>query len=350
MTTIAHRGVPADAPIDALAGVALENLSRQFPFAAHHVQTSAEDLHQPARMHPAFASSFDWHSSVHMHWLLASLVESTVDAPWRERALELLADHLAPQKLVVEAAYLRENPTWERPYGWAWAAQLVVALGEARTPALRSLAGAAAPLLDEVLALVRSWLPRTPLPVRHGLHTNTAFGLRRLLRAARATSADEASGEIEQAARRFFLDDADWAFDQERSGQDFLSAGLSEADLMIEVLDEDELAAWLPRFLSRLHPGSDVLRPVPVIDPSDGYQSHLDGLGLTAAASGLRIADALERIGAEDCREIAAALRDAAPSLMEPGLRSAVSEEYMASHWLATFAWEAHLALASRTH
>ncbi|WP_152353626.1 DUF2891 family protein [Brachybacterium subflavum] len=349
MNTIAHSGVPAGAPIDALAAVAMANLSRPYPFAAHHVQTSAEDLHQPALMHPAFASSFDWHSSVHMHWLLASLVEATAASSWREQALELLADHLAPQKLAAEAAYLRENPTWERPYGWAWAAQLVMALGEARTPELRSLAGAAAPLLDDVLALVRSWLPRTPLPVRHGLHTNTAFGLRRVLRAARATAADEASDEIEQAARRFFLEDADWAFDQERSGQDFLSAGLSEADLMIEVLDEDELAAWLPRFLSRLHPGSEVLRPVPVIDPSDGYQSHLDGLGLTAAASGLRIADALERIASQDCREITAALRDAAPPLMEPGLRSAVSEEYMASHWLATFAWEAHLALASRT-
>lgn len=352
MTTIAHSGVPAGAPLDALAGVALENLSRRFPYAAHHVQDSAEDLRQPARMHPAFATSFDWHSSVHMHWLLASLVEATADAPWREQALVLLADHLAPQDLAVEAAYLREHPTWERPYGWAWAAQLAVALAEARTPELRRLAGAAAPLRDEVLALTRSWLPRTPLPVRHGLHTNTAFGLRRLLLAARATraaSSDEASGEIEQAARRFFLDDADWAFDQERSGQDFLSAGLSEADLMIEVLDEDELADWLPRFLSCLRPGSDVLRPVPVIDPSDGYQSHLDGLGLTAAASGLRIASALERIGSEDGRELAAALRDAAPRLMEPGLRSAVSEEYMASHWLATFAWEAHLALASRT-
>jgi hypothetical protein len=350
MTTIAHSGAPVGAPIDALAGVALENLSRPFPYAAHHVQTSAGDLRLPAEMHPAFATSFDWHSSVHMHWLLASLVEATADSSWREQALEVLADHLDPQKLAVEAAYLHENPTWERPYGWAWAAQLAVTLREARTPELHLLADGAAILLDGVLLLVRRWLPRTPLPVRHGLHTNTAFGLRRLLRAARAAAAEEAAGEIEEAARRFFLDDADWAFDQERSGQDFLSAGLSEADLMIGVLGDDELAAWLPRFLSRLRPGSDVLRPVPVIDPSDGHQSHLDGLGLTAAASGLRIADALERIRHPRGREIAVALRDAAPRLVEPGLRSAVSEEYIASHWLATFAWEAHLALDPRTH
>lgn len=28
-------------------------------------------------------------------------------------------------------------------------------------------------------------------------------------------------------------------------------------------------------------------------------------------------------------------------SLMAPGLEAAVSDEYVSSHWLATFAWEA---------
>lgn len=344
------------AMVDALAGVALQNLSREYPYAAHHVQTSAQDLLLPVQLHPSFATSFDWHSSVHMHWLLATLVEVTAErspAPaWRADALAVLSDHLAAQKLAVEADYLRANPTWERPYGWAWAAQLVQTLATARTPELAALAAGAVPLLDAIADLTLAWLGNTTIPVRHGLHINAAFGLRRLLLVAREAGRSELAAGIEEAARRFYLSDTDWAFHQERSGQDFLSAGLCEADLMILVLDRDELAAWLPRFLSGLTADSEILTPVPVIDPTDGYQSHLDGLGLTAAASGLRIAEALEVLGEQTTRgehvasgtHTAAALRQAAPTLMAPGLAAAVSDEYMASHWLATFAWEALVA------
>ncbi|PMD04431.1 DUF2891 domain-containing protein, partial [Brevibacterium paucivorans] len=53
--------------------MALENVTREFPYAAHHVQRDHADLKQPVQMHPAFGNSFDWHSSVHMHWLLTQL-------------------------------------------------------------------------------------------------------------------------------------------------------------------------------------------------------------------------------------------------------------------------------------
>lgn len=326
-----------------LANVALDNITREFPYAAHHVQQSESDLLQPREMHPAFANSFDWHSSVHMHWLLTQLLDDEAKrhgaaGAWTEKAIEVLSDHLTASKLAAEAAYLRDNPTWERPYGWAWAAQLALALRDSSVPQLRALAPNAEPIADVIFELTDTWLSRASAPVRHGLHTNTAFGLRRIRTVAKAFGRSELVEAIDTAARGSFVQDRAWSFQHERSGQDFLSPGLCEADLMLDVLDESELRGWLPAFLSELTPDSEVLRPLAVLDPADGYQAHLYGLGLTVAASLSRIVEALNHIN--DTKH-AAELQRAIPKLMKPGLTAAVSDEYMSSHWIATFAWEA---------
>lgn len=326
-----------------LAAVALENVTREFPYAAHHVQRDHADLKQPVDMHPAFGNSFDWHSSVHMHWLLTQLLEAEyesegLDAPWAQQALTILTEHLSPANLEVEAAYMRANPSWERPYGWAWAAQLASALHTSHLPQLHSLAAGAAVLAGAVFDLTLNWLDTAPAPVRHGLHTNTAFGLRRIRRAAITLERNDVVSAVDATARRFYADDRAWPFHFERSGHDFLSAGLCEADLMLEVLSSEELETWLPAFLSELSPDSEVLTPLTVLDPTDGHQSHLYGLGLTVAASLIRIAAVFADWG-DTAR--AEQLRSAVPALMAPGLEAAVSDEYMSSHWIATFAWEA---------
>ena len=113
---------------------------------------------------------------------------------------------------------------------------------------------------------------------------------------------------------------------------------------MTEVLTEDELASWLPSFLSELSPESPALTPVKVLDPTDGQQSHLFGLGLSVAASVMRLAPKLEAIaektGHEELMAQAKGMLTGVDSLMLPGLEAAVSDEYVSSHWLATFAWE----------
>lgn len=338
---------PPDRLIRPFAEVALNNITREYPYAAHHVARSAADIVEPREKNPAFANSFDWHSSVHMHYLLVSLLntETARIAAWRDEAIAVLTAHLSPEKLSAEAAFLRENPTWERPYGWAWAVELVRALKTSDEPRLRDLAPGAEVLADTVFDLTVAWLPTMPEPVRHGIHPNTAFGLRRILLGARDRDRHDVVDTIAGAARRCFADDHAWNFAQERSGQDFLSPGLCEADLMTEILTDDELAVWLPDFLSELTAESPALSPVAVLDPSDGYQSHLYGLGLSVAASVMRLAPRLLKIAeTSDNRDLADRTRGfltAVDRLMAPGLEAAVSDEYMASHWVATFAWEA---------
>jgi hypothetical protein len=123
------------------AEVALSNITREYPFASHHLARSLADIVPAVEKNPAFANSYDWHSSVHMHYLLASLLqtEEAHGASWRDRALEVLSSHLSEENMLAEAAFLRENPSWERPYGWAWAVELNRVVNASEVDELRVL-------------------------------------------------------------------------------------------------------------------------------------------------------------------------------------------------------------------
>ncbi|GAA1856322.1 DUF2891 family protein [Brevibacterium marinum] len=329
------------------AEVALTNITREYPFAAHHVARGLADIVPASEKNPAFANSFDWHSSVHMHYLLASLLgtDAARRAEWRDEAIEILASHLSEPNMRAEADFLRDNPSWERPYGWAWAVELNRVLHASEIAELRALGKNTQVLADAVFDLVLEWLPKVAEPVRHGVHSNTAFALRRILIGARTLDRRDVVAAIAEAAHRFYVEDEVWNFRQERSGHDFLSPGLCEADLMTEVLMEDELATWLPDFLSELSTESPALTPLKVLDPVDGQQSHLYGLGLSVAASVMRLAPRLQRISGEqdgvELADQAKGMMSRVDVLLSPGLDASVSDEYMSSHWLATFAWEA---------
>ena len=59
------------AQASAFARLALANIEREFPNKLDHVMAGPADVARPRALHPAFFGSFDWHSSVHAHWLLA---------------------------------------------------------------------------------------------------------------------------------------------------------------------------------------------------------------------------------------------------------------------------------------
>jgi hypothetical protein len=64
------------APVDpALAGrfarLALDCVHREYPNKIAHVLSSDGDVRPPRELTPAFFGCYDWHSSVHGHWLLA---------------------------------------------------------------------------------------------------------------------------------------------------------------------------------------------------------------------------------------------------------------------------------------
>ena len=84
----------------------------------------------------------------------------------------------------------------------------------------------------------------------------------------------------------------------------------------------------------------------------DGQQSNLSRLGLSVA-SVLRLAPQLQRItrATDDSAlfDRAKGMLSRVDQFMSPGLEAAVSEEFMSSHWIATFGWEA-LILGNAAH
>ena len=106
------------------AGLARANVLREYPNAPQHLLAGPEELVAPRTHHPAFYGAYDWHSSVHMHWLLARLLRRYGDAfsgpDDRTATIATLDAHLTPEALAAEADYLRRHPSFERPYGWAW--------------------------------------------------------------------------------------------------------------------------------------------------------------------------------------------------------------------------------------
>ncbi|GAB3569425.1 DUF2891 domain-containing protein [Arthrobacter alkaliphilus] len=339
------------------AAVVLGNLSEPYPHSAHHIQVSANDRPTPEQIHPAFYTSFDWHSCVHMHWLGVSLLggapgspldgasdggtKAWVDSPTAASLREALGANLTTAKLAVERDYLVANPSWERPYGWAWLMRLAATCSASDDPQIPEWGAALEPLVDAVAELSAAWLAKAQYPVRHGLHTNAAFGVGYMLDAFRSLGRDDAAKACEEAARAWFGNDRGWPGDWELSGQDFLSAGLSEADLMRRILSADEFAAWFAGFLPGLSAESRILQPVSVTDETDGYLVHLHGLNLTRAGQVARIIATLRGSGSAEASAVAAVLRQALDPMLKAGLAGLESGDFMSTHWLASFAWDA---------
>ena len=63
-----------------------------------------------AHLHPIFFGSFDWHSCVHGHWLLARLYRRFPNLPEAAEIRALLDSQFTAEKVEGEVAYLR-NPS-----------------------------------------------------------------------------------------------------------------------------------------------------------------------------------------------------------------------------------------------
>lgn len=312
-----------------MARLALENIGREYPNAPGHLLRSADDLRAPRELHPAFFGSWDWHSSVHQHWVLVRLLRLGRAGELADGARAALVAGLTVEHLAAEAAYLRERPAFERTYGWAWLLRLSDELTAWADPTASALAAALAPALTVVRSHWLTFLPTATYPIRAGTHANSAFGLAFAMEHARATSDGMFAAALEACALGWFAADRDYPAHLEPGGDDFLSPALLEALLMAGILGSG-FDAWFDAFLPSM-PRS-LLEPAIVADRSDPKTVHLDGLNLARAWSWRRIADAL----GEDPR--AGVARMAAETHLEAALPHLFSGEYAGEHWVTTFA------------
>ena len=323
------------------AKLALACVHKEYPNKISHVLNSDADVAPPRKLTPAFCGCYDWHSSVHGHWLLVRLLRAFPDAPFAKDARAALAQSLTVENLKQEAAYIKGagRASFERPYGLSWLLQLCAELREWDDPQAKGWSANLKPLEDAAVERLSNWLPKLSHPVRIGEHDQTAFGLGLMYDYARTAKNDAFAKLIRDSAKKFFLADKNCPLNYEPSGEDFLSPSLGEADVMRRVLPQKEFSNWLKNFMPQIPVGregsanEDWLKPVVSPDPSDPKLAHLDGLNLSRAWMLQGILSALPE---DDPRR--PALQAAADAHRTAGLAAVTGEHYEGGHWLGSFA------------
>jgi hypothetical protein len=319
------------------ASLALACVHKEYPNKISHSLNSDADVAPPRKLTPAFYGCYDWHSSVHGHWLLVRLLRTFPNAGFAPSARDALRQSLTAENIAQEAAYLQAEgrASFERPYGLAWLLQLVAELREWDDPEARVLAANLRPLEQAAMGRLNDWLPKLSYPVRIGEHAQTAFALGLMLDYARATGDAKFADLLASKVRQFYLRDKDCPLAYEPSGEDFLSPCLGEADAMRRVLPSADFARWLREFLPQISEArNDIwLEPVVSPDPSDPKLAHLDGLNLSRAWMLEGIASGLPN----DDRRLPM-IRVAAEKHSNAGLAAVTGEHYEGGHWLGSFA------------
>jgi hypothetical protein len=319
------------------ARLALDCVGREYPNKISHVLGGDADARPPRQLTPAFFGCYDWHSSVHGHWLLARLARTFPAAPFAAPARAALARSITPAAIEAEVAYLGGpgRIAFERPYGLAWLLQLAGELREWDDDEARSLAAALAPLELAGRDRLAAWLPKLSRPIRVGEHDQTAFAFGLILDWARSAGDRPMEALVAARAREYYASDRACPLAYEPSGQDFLSPCLGEADLMRRIMPPDAFATWLGRFLPMIPRDGrdDWIEPAVVTDPGDPKLAHLDGLNLSRSWMLEGIAAGLPR---GDRRR--AAIEAAARRHRARGLAAVTGEHYEGGHWLGSFA------------
>lgn len=320
-----------------LAKLALDGIHREYPNKPANVVTSNQDVLPPSQLHPAFYGCYDWHSSVHAHWMLVRLLKTNPDHALAGASRAALTRSLTKDHIAAETDYFlsKENRSFERMYGWAWLLRVVTELEQWEDADGRRWRDTLRPLEEKIVELTLGYLPRLSKPIRTGVHPDTAFALSQTLDYARTVRHAPLEALIVQRAEEYYSADLDYPSRYEPSGEDFFSACLNEADLMRRILPPIEFASWLERFLVFSAPDSheSLLTPVAVSDVTDGKLVHLAGLNLSRAWCLYGILNALPEGSPR-----AKTFLEAAQAHEKAGLSYVFSGHYEGEHWLGTFA------------
>lgn len=324
-----------------LAALPLECLSIEYPNKLGQTLESKDALGEPSELHPAFYGCYDWHSAVHAHWTLVSLLKQFPKLENASIIREKLQESLSVANINKEVDYFKraESDSYERTYGWAWLLKLAEELKSWEDPMAQELYKNLEPLSNLIVERYSDFLPKLRYPIRVGEHTNTAFGLGFAYDYAIATENIKFQELIAKRASSFYLSDDNCPIAWEPSGYDFLSPCLEEVDIMRRVLPKAAFDLWLTDFMPQLKNKDFNLEVGEVSDRTDGKLVHLDGLNFSRAwvLYGL----------ASDYPKMLGHLKAVADKHIAYSFPNVVGDNYEGGHWLGTFAvyalQEAHM-------
>lgn len=309
---------------------AYDCIDKEYPNKLNQVLGDDSYLAPPRQLHPAFYGCFDWHSSVHGHWTLVTILQHFPDFELRDSIMVKLQKNITKENIQKEIDYFRDkhNSDYERTYGWAWLFKLDEALREWNAPEAKIMHENLKPLVDTLSAKMSGFLSKLIYPIRVGEHNNIAFGMSFTYDYAKKYD-PELARKIEGKAREYFMDDCDCPLTWEPGGFDFLSPCLQEAALMQKILPKNEFEKWLKRFMPGFEKNpADFMEVAVVTDRSDGKLAHLDGLNFSRAWCLFEMGKGLNNTK----------MLDLGQEHFNYSYEKMDSGEYAGAHWLASFA------------
>lgn len=151
----------------------LHCITQEYPNkTAHIINNESEVSLSPKVLHPSFYGCFDWHSSVHGHWMLVRLLKTKPGLSIAKETEKTLDQSFSKENLQTEADYFTKyqlTTTFERTYGWAWLLKLDEELTTWNHPKAKIWHQNLKPLSDKI------WQPGKPIFQNRPIRTEQVF-------------------------------------------------------------------------------------------------------------------------------------------------------------------------------
>ena len=319
-----------------LAEMPMGCIEKEYPNkTAHVINNENEATLTPRELHPSFYGCFDWHSSVHGHWMLARLLKMMSELTNTEKIRAILNESFKKENLIAEAEYFEKfqgGKSYERTYGWAWLLKLDEELSTWNDADARRWHENMQPLTQMIVKLWKEYLPKETYPNRTGVHPNSAFAIGFALDWARQTNDLDFENKLIEKAKLFYLNDQKTPAYLEPNGSDFFSPSLEIADLMRRVLPPSEFVEWFNRFYDEK--GIERICEIPHVSDLNDYQIvHLVGLSLSRAWCMKNVATVVPAN-----HPVKNLFEKTSDKLLENALPLVFGGNYGGDHWLASFA------------
>ncbi len=314
----------------------LHCINQEYPNkTAHIINNEQESQLSPKELHPSFYGCFDWHSSVHGHWMLVRLLKTKPNLSNLKEIESILNDSFQAEKLQKEANYFTQynlTTTFERTYGWAWLLKLDEELQTWNDPRAKKWHQNLQPLTQKILEFWKTYLPKQTYPNRTGVHPNSAFAMGFALDWAVASKEADFENQLKEKAKYFYLKDEKTPAYLEPDGSDFFSPSLEIADLMRRVLPQKKFVKWLNKFYEKR--SLENIEKIPIVSDLSDYQTvHLVGLSFSKAWCMKGIAQSLP-----ENHPLKKQFENTADIFLKNGLPLLFQGNYGGDHWLASFA------------
>ncbi len=319
-----------------LTALPLHCMHQEYPNKTSHVYNDkSEVMLSPQDLHPAFYGCFDWHSSVHGHWMLLRVLQQFPKLPNRDTIIKALSISFQAEYLKKEAEYFSKyklSRNFERTYGWAWLLKLDEELQKSTLKEAKKWHKNMQPLTDTIVKRWKAYLPKQTYPNRTGVHPNSAFALAFAIDWARATADREFEKALIAKAIHFYGKDQNTPAYLEPNGSDFFSPSLEIADLMSRIYNKKDFEEWFMAFMSE--ESLQNVSKIPVVsDLNDYHTVHLVGLSFSRAWCMQIIAQKLPDNNPRKQQLIATSKK-----LVKNALPLLFQGNYGGGHWLASFA------------